>query len=125
MEYNYGKLRRSVPLQHNIAYYKRGLSELSINVTNRCPSNCCFCIRDRKPGWGEANLYLDTEPSLQEIKKAIARVLEENTQVKMAKICGYGEPILRVDILPDIIIFDKTKKTECNNTVSNRWVAVI
>ena len=75
IKYNYGKLRNKTKLQDNIVYYKKGDKELSINITNRCPNNCCFCIRDRKVGWSKSNLYLDKEPSLREIKREI-RILK-------------------------------------------------
>jgi len=112
MKYNYGRLRDNVELQNNIIYYKRGDTEMSINVTNKCPNNCCFCIRDRKVGWSDSNLYLDKEPSLKEIKKELLNALEINPKIKKIKICGYGEPLLRVSLLPNIISLIKKKRPE-------------
>lgn len=103
MEYNYGKLRSKKTLGKNIIYYKSGEDELSVNITNRCPNNCCFCIRDRFYGWGELNLYLEDEPSLCEILGEISKSLKENRNIVKVKICGYGEPIIRIKLLPKII----------------------
>jgi len=107
MQYNLGRLRSKTHAQQNIVYYRRGYDEVSINLTNRCPNACSFCIRDRSFGWGFSNLYLDREPSLEEIEDAITGATEKRpeVQVKKFKICGYGEPMLRVDILPGLVSF--------------------
>ena len=105
MHYNLGKLKDQIKPQHNIIYFRKGPTEMSINITNRCPNSCCFCIRDKDSGWGVSNLYLVEDPSIHEIKEAInnAQTKGERKMVKKIKLCGYGEPILRVDILPEII----------------------
>ena len=112
MKYNYGHLRDSVDLQNNIIYYKKGDSEMSINVTNKCLNHCCFCIRDSKAGWSKSNLYLKKEPSLKEIKKEILVSLNSNSKIKKVKICGYGEPLLRPSLLPSIISLIKKEHPE-------------
>ena len=104
VQFNQGKLKGSTVAQSNIIYYRRNRSELSINLTNNCPNSCYFCIRDRDIGWGVSNLYLKKEPSLEEIKAELERTLDSNSFDKI-KICGYGEPILRIDIIPEIISF--------------------
>jgi TatD family-associated radical SAM protein len=108
MKYNLGKLKKKLKPQQNIIYYRKKKDEISLNITNRCPNACCFCIRDRDKGWGVSNLYLLKEPSLEEIKDEIKRELMNSKQpIKKFKICGYGEPILRIKILPELILFIK------------------
>ena len=111
MKYNFGKLKNKTTPQKNIVYFRKGKDEMSINLTNKCPNSCCFCIRDRDPGWGVSNLYLKKDPSLGEIKKAVEKAMKNNMKIKVKKIkiCGYGEPILRIKIMPKIIKFIKER----------------
>lgn len=71
-------------------------SNLYINLTNRCPCNCTFCIRHNGDGaYGSSSLWLEREPACEE-------VLEEFEKYDMTKIgeivfCGYGEPMERAE----------------------------
>ena len=39
-----------------------------INMTNRCPCRCVFCVRNSTPRLGDADsLWLDHEPMVDEI----------------------------------------------------------
>ena len=86
MRYNYGKLKPKIKPEKNIVYYKKGNNELSINITNRCPNNCCFCIRDRKSGWSKSNLYLTQEPTLKEIISEIKKSFRVNPKISKVKM---------------------------------------
>lgn len=71
---------------------------LYVNVTNRCPCACTFCIRNNGDGaYGSDSLWLDREPSYEEIISAF----EQHDLYKYNEIvfCGYGEPLERVDIV--------------------------
>ncbi len=62
-----------------------------LNITNKCPCNCAFCIRSKGDAVGNAkNLWFDEEPSFEDIKKAIDEY--DFSEVKTAVFCGYGEP---------------------------------
>ena len=71
-------------------------NKLYINLTNRCPCNCTFCIRQNGDGaYGSDSLWLDREPTADEVISAI-----ENTDMsKYVEVvfCGYGEPMERPD----------------------------
>ena len=56
--------------QMNIAYaVKEGLY---LNLTNRCPCACTFCIRNEGDGvYGSNPLWLEHEPSFDEVKAAL------------------------------------------------------
>lgn len=82
-----------------IAYsYKRNLY---LNITNRCPNRCCFCVRDHKDTLGDADsLWLDREPTVEE-------VISELDGWDMGRFdeivfCGYGEPTERMDTVLEI-----------------------
>jgi TatD DNase family protein len=73
-------------------------NSLYLNITIRCNADCVFC--DRK---GEAivkghNLKIETEPSAEEIVKAIGdpKAYEEIV------FCGYGEPTIRLDVIKEV-----------------------
>ena len=102
---NFGGLRGKIISGENIIYHRRGLEELSLNITNACPNACTFCIRDRDAGWGVSNLYLSKDPTIDEIINAFdsesEKIKDSGIKLRKVKICGYGEPILRfTDLFP-------------------------
>lgn len=107
---NYGKLDGKIISSKQIIYHKREGPEFSINLTNKCPCSCIFCIRDFSLGWyrenpsGEmVNLYLSSEPTLEEIINAVRQELSDRKEEHLlVKFCGYGEPVLRMDIILEV-----------------------
>jgi len=76
-----------------VAYAIR--DSLYLNITNRCTSNCSFCVRDYSNFVKGHNLKLSDEPSLE----TIARELSDLSRYKEVVFCGFGEPTLRLDIV--------------------------
>lgn len=82
---------------------------LYVNITNKCPCSCVFCIRDHsdvikdsEPMWFE-----DEEPTIDQIKKDFERFdIEKYSEIVF---CGYGEPTERMDILVQTAKFIKEK----------------
>lgn len=69
-----------------------------LNITNKCPCNCAFCIRSKGDAVGSAKkLWFDEEPGFEEIKSAIDEYGFE--KVESAVFCGYGEPTNAFDNL--------------------------
>lgn len=69
-----------------------------LNITNKCPCNCAFCIRSEGDAVGDAEkLWFDEEPTFEEIKKAIDDF--DFSKVDNAVFCGYGEPTNAYDNL--------------------------
>ena len=73
-------------------------SGLYVNLTNRCPCACVFCLRQNSPGvFGTDSLWLEREPTVEEIVESInSRNLADYQEIVF---CGYGEPTERLDDL--------------------------
>ena len=80
--------------------------KIYVNLTNRCPCACTFCIRQNGDGaYGSDSLWLEREPSVEEIKAEFEKYdLSDFSEVVF---CGYGEPMERADELADIAAFVK------------------
>ena len=69
-----------------------------VNLTNRCPCNCTFCIRRAGPGvYGSDSLWLEREPTADEVVAALDAV--DLARFREIVFCGYGEPTERLDVL--------------------------
>lgn len=77
---------------------------LYVNLTNRCPCSCDFCLRNNAPGvYGTDSLWLEREPTVEEVIESLEQNLHPLTPspTKIAEVifCGYGEPTERLDAL--------------------------
>lgn len=81
---------------------------LYVNMTNRCPCACTFCIRNHKDHVFESDtLWLDREPTVQEICESLDTWnLEEFEEIVF---CGFGEPTVRLYDLLDVARYIKSK----------------
>lgn len=79
-----------------------------VNMTNRCPCACTFCLRHNGEGvYGSDSLWLEREPTVQEVCESIDRwELEKYSEVVF---CGYGEPTERLDDLLKVAAYIKSK----------------
>ncbi|MBF0316728.1 MAG: YchF/TatD family DNA exonuclease [Nitrospirae bacterium] len=68
---------------------------LYINLTNRCTNECVFCIRYKNDFVKGHNMRLLQEPEADEIIAAIG----DPTAYKEIVFCGYGEPLIRPDVV--------------------------
>lgn len=80
---------------------------LYVNLTNQCPCNCTFCIRQNGDGaYGSDSLWLEHEPDFDEVKAAFAKWnLADFTELVF---CGYGEPTERLTLLTETAKYAKT-----------------
>ncbi|MGN1413801.1 MAG: TIGR04100 family radical SAM protein [Anaerovoracaceae bacterium] len=71
-------------------------SGLYVNMTNRCPCRCEFCIRDMVDSLGDADsLWLKREPTIEEVKEMLGQwKLSDYSELVF---CGYGEPMERLE----------------------------
>ena len=79
-----------------------------VNITNRCPCACTFCIRNHKDHVFESDtLWLDREPTVQEICDSLDTWnLDEYEEIVF---CGFGEPTVRLYDLLEVARYVKSK----------------
>ena len=72
---------------------------LYINLTNRCSNACVFCIRTTVDDIKGKNMWLETEDFSVE---DVLRQFEDFNTPKEVVFCGYGEPLMKFDVLKEI-----------------------
>ncbi len=83
-------------------------SGLYINMTNRCPCACVFCLRHNGDGvYGSDSLWLEREPTVEEVCADIDRQGLDNFDEVV--FCGYGEPTERLNDLLQVARYIKSK----------------
>ena len=101
-----------------------------LNITNKCPCACTFCIRSQKDAIGSANsLWLEHNPTFEEVKSALDNYNLDNC--KEIIFCGYGEPTNSYDVLIETAKYIRENykiKTRINtnglgNLVNNKNIA--
>lgn len=80
-------------------------NSLYVNVTNRCPNRCRFCVRTQADGFYSEDLWLKREPTKEEILSDL--LSNDLTAYDAVVFCGYGEPTERLD---DILFVAKALK---------------
>jgi len=79
-------------------------NKIYINLTNRCTNDCIFCLRNDKNDVCGKNLWLENE------NYTSSDVIEQLKQMPLSDeiiFCGYGEPLLKLDILKEVAQFIK------------------
>ena len=83
---------------------------LYINLTNRCPCSCTFCLRQNREDMGTSDsLWLEHEPSFEEV----AAEFENFDMDRYHEIvfCGFGEPTEALDVLLKTAPFHQSEYT--------------
>lgn len=79
-----------------------------INMTNRCPCACTFCLRHHKDHvYDSDSLWLEREPTVKEVCDSIDAW--DLTQYKEIVFCGYGEPTERLCDLLEVAKYIKSQ----------------
>ena len=81
------------------------LHGIYINLTNRCNNDCVFCLRDKKIMSDEKSLWLESEPTVEEVKAELNSV--PFNLVKEIVFCGFGEPTIRLAELTELLRYVK------------------
>lgn len=80
---------------------------LYLNLTNRCPCACTFCIRQKdEKFYVQDSLWLEHEPNFEEVKAAL--LAEDLNKYSEFVFCGFGEPTEALDLLLETAKFLKS-----------------
>jgi TatD DNase family protein len=88
-----------------IAYRIR--NSLYLNITNRCSNRCSFCAKFEDFTVKGHLLRLDHEPDAKEVLAAAG----DTGRYDEVVFCGYGEPLLRLDLILEVAA--ELKKKGC------------
>jgi len=82
---------------------------LYVNMTNRCPCACEFCVRGESDSVGGSDsLWLEREPTVDEIIESIkSRDLSSYGEIVF---CGFGEPTCRLE---DLLLVARALREFC------------
>lgn len=78
--------------------------KIYINLTNRCTNDCIFCLRKDKDDVCGQELWLDSEDF------GVNDVVEQLNKFELSSevvFCGYGEPLLKFEILKEVAKYIK------------------
>lgn len=99
-----------------IAYPIR--NSLYLNITNRCTNYCTFCAKFKSYTVKGHYLRLKEEPDFNDIVRAIG---DDPTKYDEIVFCGFGEPLLRLDLVKDVGMY--LKKRGCRIRIDTDGLA--
>lgn len=81
-------------------------NNLYVNLTNRCPYACTFCLRQNMDRVGESDsLWLEHEPSAREVIDEFGKW--DMSEFDEVVFCGFGEPTEAFDVLKEVAVYIK------------------
>lgn len=81
---------------------------LYVNMTNKCPCACTFCLRQTMDTMGNSgSLWLDREPTVDEVKAEFYKF--DMAKYSEVVFCGFGEPTERLDDILEVCSYIKEK----------------
>lgn len=92
--------------EYNLVYLLEG--KVYINLTNSCTNDCVFCIRSIKDDVVGANLFLNTENVKAEDVITQLEAMHDKLSSEII-FCGYGEPMLKLEIIKQVAKYIKEK----------------
>ena len=92
----------------NILVYEL-YGKIYINLTNRCTNECIFCLRQDKDDVCGQELWLDNEDfKSSDVIEQLEKIINDINKNEVI-FCGYGEPMLKFEILKEVAQYIKTK----------------
>jgi TatD family-associated radical SAM protein len=93
-----------------------------VNMTNRCPCNCVFCLRQTKKMMEGNTLWLKGgEPSVDQVMDLFAPY--DLSVINELIFCGYGEPLERIADVCEVIDRLKSKYPNLKVRVNTNGLA--
>jgi len=83
-------------------------NKLYLNLTNKCPCACTFCIRNNSDNaYGSDPLWLEHEPSMDEILENLSK--RDIPSYDEIVFCGFGEPTERLNDVIETVKYLREK----------------
>lgn len=93
-----------------------------VNMTNKCPCSCTFCLRQTKKMQESNTLWLkDGEPSLQSVKELFSKY--DLNLINELVFCGFGEPLERLYDICELIDYLKKDYSNLKTRVNTNGLA--
>lgn len=92
-----------------------------VNLTNRCPCACTFCLRQTKEMCESNTLWLKQEPTVDEIMAEFKKY--DLDDFKEVVFCGFGEPMERIDDIIQIAGILKLYRTDLPIRINTNGLA--
>lgn len=83
-----------------------------VNLTNKCPCACTFCVRSSNEIKDFDDLWLKVEPTVEEVINEFEK--HDLSRYKEVIFCGYGEPLTRLETLLEVSNYLKGKREDLN-----------
>lgn len=91
-------------------------NKIYVNLTNRCSNNCDFCIRQGRQGMNGQPLWLQDEPTAEDVIEQLPQNLDDFDDEVV--FCGFGEPTYNLETLDEVASYlhcvDKTTRINTN-----------
>ena len=89
--------------------------KIYINLTNRCTNDCIFCLRKDKSDVKGQELWLDNENfTATDVIEQFEAIIKKHFTLHSSPFtevifCGYGEPMMKLDVLKEVAKYIKEK----------------
>ena len=92
--------------ENNYVYVLDG--KAYVNLTNKCANACTFCIRNTGDGVAGVPLWLEKDPTADDVIAAFEAVKPRLKHDEVV-FCGYGEPTDALDVLVECAKYFKSE----------------
>jgi len=96
---------RYLPIEESLREQPEGKRAVYVNITNDCNCDCVFCLRSMKDMAKESSLWIEHDPTVEEIIAELDRLPWE--YVREVVCCGFGEPLIRLDTVLSVLRYVK------------------
>lgn len=87
-------------MKRGMTIFYRVQDNLYVNLTNKCPCSCTFCLRQTRDHMEDSDvLWLEHAPSFEEVREAMKEI--DFSEYKEVVFCGFGEPTEALDVLTE------------------------
>lgn len=95
--------------------------KIYVNVTNKCPCSCTFCLRNTKEMAESNSLWLEKEPTVQEIINELKKY--DLSKFNEIIFCGFGEPLTRINDVLEVAKYLKDRTSDTKIRINTNGLA--